>query len=189
MSDYVVSPATSNPWSLDQLLPDVHSCFHNIDLQLPQSLSDEIRHKSEEPWSPLLQIPFPLWTLNNIHKGRATVIRDDSECSTISPDSGYYSVSGGSSASSSMDYHQHWYLICDNPRPFLTCDNWKRYIREHEIEYPCLVCESQKGPIHTNALAFMRKRRGPRSFRNGGVHDKYQWLEVARIDPTNNQSS
>ena len=157
MSDHVVSPATSNQWSLDELLPDVPSRFDDIDLQLPQSVPDDSLHRSEEPWSPLLHDPIPPRTLNSMHKGLATVTRDDSQCSTIPRDSGYYSISGDSSAPSSLERHQHWCLICENRRPFLTCDGWKRHMNEHETKYHCLVCEPQKGPNDTNAPSFTRK--------------------------------
>ena len=182
MSDHAISPATSNQWSLDQLPPDAPSRFDDNDLQLPQSLPDEIRHKSEEPWSPLLHDPVPLWTLNNMHKGLATEIRDSSECSTISPDSRYYSVSGDSSASSSLDRHQHWCFICKNPRRFSTCDGWKRHMRQHETKYPCLVCESQKGSNDTNAPAFRRREHLLSHLRvHGGLHYTVQADNWRRI--------
>ena len=157
MSDHVVSPAASNQWSRDQLLPDVSSRFNDSDLQLPQSFPDDLQHKSEEPWSPSLHDPISPRTLNSMHKGLATVTRDNSQCSTTPRDSGYYSISGDSSASSSLKRHQHWCHICENPRPFLTCDGWKRHVKEHETKYHCLVCESQKGPNDTKAPGFTRK--------------------------------
>ena len=187
MSDHVVPPATSNQWSLDQFLPDVPSRFAHIDLPLPQSFSDDSRRKSEEPhkseetWSPFLHEPVPLWTLNSMHKGLATATRGDSECSTISPNSKYYSIYGYLSASSSLDCHQHWCLICENPRPILTCGGWKRHMREHETKHSCLICESQKGPNDTYARVFKRKSDLLRHLkRHGDLHNTGQansWLQ------------
>ena len=40
--------------------------------------------------------------------------------------------------------HSHWCTVCKN-KPILTCDGWKRHMKEHETCYPCVLC----GPAST----------------------------------------
>lgn len=34
--------------------------------------------------------------------------------------------------------HTHWCFVCENPRVFITCDGWKRHMKEHETRYHCM---------------------------------------------------
>lgn len=78
----------------------------------------------------------------------------DSGHSGVSQDSGYVSIDGGSSASTFSVSHPHWCLICDIPHAIMSCDGWKRHVKEHEITYPCLVCGSQANLSRSKAPRF-----------------------------------
>lgn len=36
--------------------------------------------------------------------------------------------------------HRHWCTICKHPRPFLSCNGWKRHMKEHEQIWLCEFC-------------------------------------------------
>ena len=53
-------------------------------------------------------------------------------------------------------YHRHWCTICEHPNAIVTCDGWKRHMREHEIIYPCNMCGT-KDSAFTKKITFLRR--------------------------------
>ena len=36
--------------------------------------------------------------------------------------------------------HHHWCTKCEHPKIIVSCDGWKRHMREHEVVYSCNMC-------------------------------------------------
>ena len=97
------------------------------------------------------------------------VSSDSGYYSGVSYEPGYHSFNGGTLASSFPKNHPHWCYICENPRAIITCDGWKRHMREHETTYLCLVCESQEDRSHTKARVFTRRANLVKHLESHGI--------------------
>lgn len=156
MSDHATSLASFDGWLPDQLFSaqgDASDILDDLN-KLPQSLPEELQPRSEMPWH------YPCFSegFSSMTKEFGGKIDSKSLFSDEFPtDSGYFSDNEDRSAVSSSTEHQHWCLVCENPRPILTCDGWKRHMREHETKYACLACKSQKDPSHASIPMYTRK--------------------------------
>lgn len=156
MTDHATSLASFDEWLPDQLLSAQRDASGILDdhNKLPLSLPGELQPSSEMP----RQLPSLPENFSSMTKKIAGKIGSSSLFSDkFHPDSGHFSDNEERLAVSSSDRHQHWCFICENPRPILTCDGWKRHMREHETKYPCLACKSQKDPSHADVPMFTRK--------------------------------
>ena len=126
--------------------------------ELPQRFSDNLQPRRDAYLSDYhLRKSFDSKATSNISEVPASEGDFESRHSGVSRDSGYYSTNGGSSASSVSKPHRHWCLICTSPRAFMTCDGWKRHMKEHEVMYLCLACASHEDPSFAKAPTFTRK--------------------------------
>ena len=149
---------------ISQFLGDLH--------QIPQSISDNLQTRSEHSWRSGSghKLLHPM-AASSIDEDFASEFGSESRHSGASRDSGYFSVNSASSISSLKSGHAHWCFICMMPRAMITCEGWKRHMRQHETTYPCLACNSQEGtdraPVFSRKSDFLQHLKKQHGIING----------------------